>query len=271
MAAPAQKINESQQNMLKIARSIIEKCNKYSSELLKLPRFLDASGVLKATISQIDTTMAVKQMEQKPKTLTSLKNTALGQLESLLDNMSKIVSMMGQEKNMPSCVNEAYKVFKRNLRPLGEDTKITIATDFITFLTTVDPKLLVYYGINDADRAMIDSKIKEVNDFIGQIETENSKKTTDGTSFSAMFQKIKATKEVMVTLAPAFKTLSPDFYNTLDKIQGFFPKINKGAPKNTNKPTEKTNSSRKKKTLPQKEEDANDVKIISQAENTPPQ
>jgi hypothetical protein len=199
------------------SRTMRQRCIQYPEAVATMPRFQSLSIRLDNVIVRIDAAVIAKQSSRHTKNVTDEKNNRITAFMGDLDGLAILTSDMANEQNNSDWQTKAERALKTKTKSLSEEGLLAVGTEFMSFVKTVDAKLLADYGIDAAEIADMEAQIEDVKAWRVKKEVIVDQKTLDNSNLANLFKELKDVKATMERLSFRFAKSHPEFYAAFQK------------------------------------------------------
>ena len=206
-----------QDALLTSARTINVRCTEFADVVKTNPRFEELAVGFNGLIVRIETAMVAKQSSRHTKNVTNEKNSRIVTFTDDLDNLAIIIADMAYEEKNSDWQTRATRAFKVKTKSLSEESLMSVSTEFIAFVRTIDKKMLTHYGVDDAEITDMETQIVDIKSWRLKKEVTVDQKSLDNATLAGLFKQLKVQKVKMEKVATRFIKKNPEFYAAFQK------------------------------------------------------
>lgn len=224
-------LNKKQLKLYRLCGFIVKKCSENPGIVQKVFIFAQRATEMQETLNDIDEAQSAKHQSRNTTHATQQKNTAKNNLVTALDDVTNVILLVAAREKNENWRPIAETVLKQNIKDIPFETLVVTVQNYITFLATIDPKIIVKYGITQEiiDNITVNAKI--FKELVSKKDDAVEQKGIDTAILAKLFDRLETAKKELDILIPMFKRIDFDFFDAYMKLIAKPPKTS--PPKDT--------------------------------------
>ena len=224
-------LNKKQLKLYRLCGFIVKKCSENPGIVQKVFIFAQRATEMQETLNDIDEAQSAKHQSRNTTHATQQKNTAKNNLVTALDDVTNVILLVAAREKNENWRPIAETVLKQNIKDIPFETLVVTVQNYIIFLASIDPKIIVKYGITQEiiDNITVNAKI--FKELVSKKDDAVEQKGIDTAILAKLFDRLETAKKELDILIPMFKRIDFDFFDAYMKLIAKPPKTS--PPKDT--------------------------------------